>query len=80
MLECIVDKLLPLAWLALVAALGIWCLLAPDHVLLVRRRFRLSNSILSGGYFYATRDRIRRMGVVWVIVAVLAGLALFHGQ
>jgi hypothetical protein len=57
-------------FLLVVFACALWCVIAPDHVVAFRRRRRLSDSLLTGGYFYATKQRARFTGAVVVVVSL----------
>lgn len=69
------KTLLLSAFLSIVLAQGLWALCAPASVIRFRRRMGWSESLLSGGYFYATEGRTRVMGALLVIVS-LSGLLI----
>ena len=69
------KTLLVSAFLLIVLAQGLWALCAPASVIRFRRRMGWSESLLSGGFFYATEGRARVIGALLVLVS-LSGLLI----
>lgn len=66
--------------------LAVWlsallCLLAPERVVAFRKARGWSESIISGGWCYATPSRTRVMGVVLLLITSFGGYFLmFSGR
>jgi hypothetical protein len=48
---------------------GVWAVLRPDSVVSFRRRMNWPESLLTGGFFYATALRTRVTGAVVLLVS-----------
>jgi len=53
---------------------GVWCVVSPESVIRFRRRLGWSESMVTGGYFYATKRRTR---IVGGLVAVASAFCLY---
>jgi hypothetical protein len=60
-----------------VAAMGAVAAVFPNEVLAVRQRLGFSNGLWSGGWFYATANRTRLMGVLLGVIGCVAVLSRF---
>jgi hypothetical protein len=66
------DQILFYVAACVMFALGLLGFLLPQKVLSLRRKYHLSESVLSGGFLYCTEQRIR-----WTsLVLALVGLAM----
>ena len=51
---------------------GVFATIFPERVVAIRHRLQFSNSVLSGGWFYATPKRVRIMGSLLVALGGIA--------
>ncbi len=74
------KSIFPYVFLTIMAAHGLWCSINPGAVLRFRRKRGWSESMISGGYFYANEARIRAMGFVFLAVTFLLIVGMAFGN
>ena len=67
-----VERALLYVFLILVLGTGIWCVISPESVVRFRRRRGWPENMVSGGYFYATKQRTRIMGSLVTLVSAFS--------
>jgi hypothetical protein len=72
------ERIFAVTFILLVFLSGLLCLLMPVRVVAFRKARRWSESMISGGWYYATPERTRVMGVALTFIsAVCSYLLLF---
>jgi hypothetical protein len=66
------KNLIAIVLFTFIGAAGLWCAIAPASAIRFRRRMKWSESLWSGGYFYATELRARITGSFLAVVCFFA--------